>query len=686
MVAMTSIDPIQAELTATRDRLAAIAAAADADAAAAEAELSRARGRAARARASLAAITELIDEPAGAAPPEPEDGDEDEPAAFWRNYDRDVTAAIERAERLRAERLANGNGYHPADAHVDRVNRLAESGALELPAEPDDATTHADESPCDLATNLGAWHTPLEWQRVTVAGLMAPIGPAGESVARTLRGLEIATVGDLAESLRDSLFEWADLAPGEARAIRDAVAIFAAERGWPEGVQHPDGIPTAWLVEDDAPAPSPDVAPAAADRRDPPAEGVPHARDEAPADPAADEGDEPLAYDSIAAAERAIRRAARRHARSDDEPIPTEIGPDEAPLPKTSDEALARALAEVRPALDALRQVGATDDAILAVLRDLPSERHSHPAGRGVSWGAVGGFAPGVWIGEEAHHWPDAGRGGLWGLHGPALVGAVRKLCRIPEPGEKTPRARKPRAADGEPLPAGEPAPEGFRRATRAEYRAAAADDRHERWRAVRDTGETVGATRLDTLYTHEETPAGAPVAAPGRADGCGPEYTDDELDRLLIHACRTYYPDLRTWWAQATEGGALDSAIRDLLVGRWPQGRAFVGADLTREKHGYTISRAGDNPCLWVGAFRGPGHRAALYGDELIARVRAVFGIPAPGTPSRGGLDLVTIPEKPAPPAGGLPLGDLAAATPRRYCGGDALVHGSRRKGGVHA
>lgn len=113
--------------------------------------------------------------------------------------------------------------------------------------------------------------------------------------------------------------------------------------------------------------------------------------------------------------------------------------------------------------------------------------------------------------------------------------------------------------------------------------------------------------------------------------------WTDDELDRLLIHACRTYYPQTREWWEAATIHGALDDAIRDTLLRHWPQGRVFVGPDQTRQKHGYTITRAGSLPCLWVGAYKGPGHKATLAGSALIAAVRRVFDIadPTQGAPS---------------------------------------------------
>lgn len=595
----TQTSEVTAELTATRDRLRAIADAAEAELAQAQRTADAAAIRLASALDAWRAVAALVDD--SPAPPAPDarggGRDEDDDDAFrGANYDRDMAAAVEAAERAREDRNghASGNG-HPIDAHVDRVGRLAECGGLELPDEDDQVVAE----------------TPADDERTAVSG-----------------------------HVQDTT--------GAAAKLREI---------------------------------------AAAARRDPPAPGVSHARDAA---------------------------AAKKR-----EP---------AAGPATSREALALAcrMTVVSGRLDELRTAGATDAEILDALKHWPTHRVTPASGaEGEAWGVAGGEAPAFYFGAAARGaWADRRRG----LSGTDLAVGVRGLLKIPHPPEPDPAAGGPHAvrgaadppparaarkSDGEPIPAGTELPAGYRSCTRAEYRAAPAADRHERFRAVRAAGSAeldrvvdLRVPDADLAAPPEETPAGGPAPAAPTALAAQATFRepatpadDDELDRLLIHACRTYYPQMQPWW-DAAAGGALDDAIRDLLVQHWPQGRVFVGPDQTRQKHGYTISRAGNHPCLWVGAFQGPGHRADLAGAELIARVRAVFGIPDPAA-ARSGVDLVTsrpgstpaangvtVPGKPSPPAkrGALPLGGIEGAAPRQYCADDRPVTGRRRKEAARA
>lgn len=160
-----------------------------------------------------------------------------------------------------------------------------------------------------------------------------------------------------------------------------------------------------------------------------------------------------------------------------------------------------------------------------------------------------------------------------------------------------------------------------------------------------------------------EERPGGAPAEHLCDLHG-GRPWTDEELDRLLVHACRHYDRGMAEFWSKATESGADDGVILFFLRQRWPNSRVFVGPDATHQKHGYTIQGSPD-PRLWVGPYLGHNHRPTLGGMPLVQTVRRVMGIPSPADVApRSGIDLVTshpgsspatngvdVPEKPEAP-----------------------------------
>jgi len=277
----------------------------------------------------------------------------------------------------------------------------------------------------------------------------------------------------------------------------------------------------------------------------------------------------------------------------------------------------------------------------------------------------------------------------------PATKESLREASKPPA---AAPSSSTARPADGIPAPdSAEPSMAGYRRCTRAEYRAAPKSDRHpDGWRAVRagvppatgpppdrrplrdkhaaelrrQRGPAQAVPALEELAAARAVVGRARTAREAKAtfeeeapDGGKPEPrapgrqappTADELDRLLIHACRQYDPSMRQFWEAATDG-AFDDAIRFFLCQRWPKSRVFVGPDRTHMGRGYTIQVAGETPILWVGPFVGIGHKADLAGQELVDRVRRVFGIPDPraaekaappaAVPSREELGLPAIP-----------------------------------------
>lgn len=160
-----------------------------------------------------------------------------------------------------------------------------------------------------------------------------------------------------------------------------------------------------------------------------------------------------------------------------------------------------------------------------------------------------------------------------------------------------------------------------------------------------------------------------------GLLHGGKPRAEDDDIDALLVHACRKYSSALGKWFAD--HDTASDEELYIEMRKAWPHSRVFMGPDRTGRKHGYTLASHGHELRFWVGVFRGPGHAPDLAGNALLDRVRAVMGLlrPESADSDRSGMDLVTsrpgsspaangsaVPEKPQPPAKGGKKGRKAA------------------------
>ncbi len=150
-----------------------------------------------------------------------DDGEDDGPTTPY-DYDREIAAAVEEAEARR-------NG-HPADRHIARVDRLAESGALGLPPE--------DDGPA------------ADWRAVTVEELMREYGVAGDDIAGILRGAQdCPTVGDVADTLEVWGFDAFDMSGRQIEDLKGALIGFREEQGWDGATKWPGGIPAAWLED-----------------------------------------------------------------------------------------------------------------------------------------------------------------------------------------------------------------------------------------------------------------------------------------------------------------------------------------------------------------------------------------------------------------------------------------------------
>lgn len=157
-------------------------------------------------------------------------------------------------------------------------------------------------------------------------------------------------------------------------------------------------------------------------------------------------------------------------------------------------------------------------------------------------------------------------------------------------------------------------------------------------------------------IASAERTPAAALTADDVIAESRRP-WTDDELDRLLVHACRHYTSMMNGFWDSIGKDDPTDGEILFFVQKSWPHSRVFVGADRTKQKHGYTV-QGHPSPLFWVGPFRGAGHQATLHGPELIAAIRRVMGLEAPAAPvSKTGMDLVTSQPGSNPAANGSPI-----------------------------
>ncbi len=117
-----------------------------------------------------------------------------------------------------------------------------------------------------------------------------------------------------------------------------------------------------------------------------------------------------------------------------------------------------------------------------------------------------------------------------------------------------------------------------------------------------------------------EETPAGGPVpAAPGRADGCGPEWKSADLEARLREALGWQGLSDRLKHAEKPPTtleivAALGDAWRNVKPGQCP---------------GYRV-RGGGSPAFWMG--EDSRRTPTLEGNALVDRVRRVLGLEAPG------------------------------------------------------
>jgi hypothetical protein len=134
------------------------------------------------------------------------------------------------------------------------------------------------------------------------------------------------------------------------------------------------------------------------------------------------------------------------------------------------------------------------------------------------------------------------------------------------------------------------------------------------------------------------------PAAAPDRAtmsengraefDRSQPleTWTSDDLNEAINYAVYMTEMAERPAWSRMVHDGATNADILSQLEGQWPShGKRFIGKDETKKSFGFTISCAGGTPCLWMGAFRGIGHKATLHGERLVRRIREVVVIPTP-------------------------------------------------------
>lgn len=512
------------------------------------------------------------------------------------DYDRARAAALEETERLRADR--NGTAEPaattpPKTAETDRRKppktaetgdasrgraKLASSGSLALDEIDAELLT-----PADVADPPGV-APAADWRAVTVRSVYAAANaPAAEcdDVATTLREeADIETMGDLCEWLMSWSFENLNLRPDQTTRLRAAVALFRAGAGWDDSTTWPDGIPAAWLEDDD-------------------------------------QGDDDQRFERWRDEMNETGRLAR--------PMTAELDPFDCEL--------IAAVHNMQGARGRWKQRirdGMTDGALgEAIAYEFGSYHGSHGPNR-PGHEAKGGKHPGFWVGDRAgNRKPD--------LAGKALVDAVRRLLVIPLPsapapspvpppdapaGPEIPKSRDPEkpARKSEPRNPGETVRQARERRKRERHAAAqpirasgaAALEEFEAAREVIADGKPRGTHQPDQHNDHPTPPGGS-----GAADRPAEEWRSADLDERLRNALG---------WGGASE--------RLTHCERPPTTLEIIGelGDCWGNTHhihkhavGYRV-RGGSKPAFWMGT--DDKRKPTLEGLELADRVRRALGI----------------------------------------------------------
>lgn len=141
------------------------------------------------------------------------------------------------------------------------------------------------------------------------------------------------------------------------------------------------------------------------------------------------------------------------------------------------------------------------------------------------------------------------------------------------------------------------------------------------------------------------------------QADSSLPPWTSADLEHELRHALKfragssASQPDP---WKRLIAEGATNEQIGAALHLIWPRERFFFAPPQTGGKLGYTIQNTAlpGGHFFWLGAFRGPGHKATLSGSALIHRIRTVLEIPTPTEARKKAQDSFREPTVKAEPA----------------------------------
>lgn len=141
------------------------------------------------------------------------------------------------------------------------------------------------------------------------------------------------------------------------------------------------------------------------------------------------------------------------------------------------------------------------------------------------------------------------------------------------------------------------------------------------------------------------------------QADSSLPPWTSADLEHELRHALqfrRGSSASLSDPWKLLIAEGATNERIGAALNLIWPRERFFFAPPQTGGKLGYTIQSTAlpGGHYFWLGAFRGPGHKATLSGSALIHRIRTVLEIPTPTEARKKAQDSFREPTVKAEPA----------------------------------
>jgi hypothetical protein len=140
---------------------------------------------------------------------------------------------------------------------------------------------------------------------------------------------------------------------------------------------------------------------------------------------------------------------------------------------------------------------------------------------------------------------------------------------------------------------------------------------------------------RLGQLLDGQDPSRGVGQAAEPTAEPFRP-WDSEDLEAELLHALgmnNVWQPEDLPAWQRFIEEGATNEQIGATLNQTWPRSRRFTGPEVSAGKTGYTNQATGlpGGQYFWLGAFRGPGHKATLSGTALVSRVRDVLEIPTP-------------------------------------------------------